>query len=202
MYGDEYCVLHRDVLVGQHYYDAYGNLALLETPMLAVHCRSNWDFLTTVQYGFEVLRAADFGATLVGAFVSRAEQDIMDYFYMNEHRYIRITHVTLGENYCLNEREALWCRLGRLLVLAPWRLHVTVDRTREVCVAMNKMADVISHTTRVNFYNGKDEERISRILKNYECGLSCDAMRNRLYDPLRFRGEDGRFIYPLTNEKK
>lgn len=137
--------IHRGIVVAGMRFDAIGNLVLLQRSLLAIHCRRRWSEAERQDYHDRCIRAAESGAVLVGAFISKAEQAIA--------RAVREKHlplIHLVEN-GLNDLykpvgEAFYATAeGRLLQLAPWSYHNDSHPiTREQCVELNRMAERIA----------------------------------------------------------
>ena len=191
-----YDTLHRDVLIGTHYYDALGNLALLKSLMLPVCCHSAWPYHTLVDYTIEVLQVGSCGVTLIGPFISRAEQEILYWTEQYGVNVIRLTHLSLTDDYRPQPDDQQRINHGRELLLAPWYTELPMPRTRELCLTLNRMAEAIAHTTRVDPYNPADREMTEALLRFLEPYPSAYQLRRRLLHPLRFRGEDGQYLYP------
>ena len=139
--------IHRDVSVAGMRFDAVGNLALLQKPIMAVHCRRRWSEAEQAAFAEECLCKAEDGAVLVGAFISKAEKEIAQ--KANERRFLLIRLVENGFNEIFKPvgQDFYSCAEGRLLLLAPWLYHNdTRVITREQCGQLNDMSEKISES--------------------------------------------------------
>lgn len=140
-----YFTIHRSITVAGQTFDAIGNLALLQRPMMAVHCRRRWTDEERQAFACLCLKASEGGAVLIGAFISKAEQEIAH--TANEHRHTLIHLVENGfpELYKPVGQAFYACTEGRLLLLAPWEYHAGRKViSREQCNALNTMAEAIA----------------------------------------------------------
>ena len=140
-----YFTIHRNTNVDGLSFDAVGNLALLQRPLMAVHCRRRWTDEERQAFATQCHAASESGAVLIGAFISKAEQEIAH--TANEHRHPLIHLVENGfpELYKPVGQAFYACAEGRLLLLAPWEYHA--DRktiSREQCNELNSMAEAIA----------------------------------------------------------
>ena len=139
--------IHRGIHVAGMAFDAVGNIALLQRPMMAVHCRRRWTEAEQQAYHDRCLAAAESGTVLVGAFISKAEQAIAR--AIQERRLPLIHLVENGFNDLYKPvGEAFYTTAESLLLqLAPWPYHN--DRrsiTREQCMELNSMAEQIANS--------------------------------------------------------
>lgn len=141
--------IRRDIMVSGMRFDAVGNLALLQRPLKAVHCRRRWTEDEQRAYTEACLTASGNGTVLIGAFISKAEQAIA--------RSVRERHLPLihlvenGFNDLYKPvGEAFYATAeGRLLQLAPWPYHNDSHPiTRQQCTDLNNMAERIANTQR------------------------------------------------------
>ena len=140
-----YFTIHRDINVAGTRFDAIGNLALLQRPLMAVHCRRRWTAGEQQDFAAQCLKASESGAILIGAFISKAEQEIAH--TANEHRHPLIHLVENGfpELYKPVGQAFYACAEGRLLLLAAWGYHAGRKAiSREQCNALNTMAETIA----------------------------------------------------------
>ena len=142
-----YFTIHRSIALAEFSFDAIGNLALLQRPLMAVHCRRHWTDEERQTFASQCLKASGSGAVLIGAFISKAEQEIAH--TANEHRHTLIHLVENGfpELYKPVGQAFYACAEGRLLLLAPWEYHAGRKAiSREQCNALNTMAEAIAST--------------------------------------------------------
>lgn len=71
-----YFTIHRNITVAGHTFDAIGNLALLRSPLMAVHCRRHWSPAELQAYTTRCTEASQKDTILIGAFISEAEKAI------------------------------------------------------------------------------------------------------------------------------
>lgn len=140
-----YFTIHRDIAVAGLRFDAVGNLALLQRPLMAVHCRRRWTEDEQQAFATQCQKASESGVVLIGAFISKAEQAIAH--TANEHRHPLIHLVENGfpELYKPVGQAFYACAEGRLLLLAPWEYHAGRKTiSREQCNALNTMAETLA----------------------------------------------------------
>lgn len=142
-----YFTIHRSIDVAGLRFDAVGNLSLLQRPLMAVHCRRHWTDEERQAFAAQCLKASESRTVLIGAFISKAEQEIAH--TANEHRHplIHLMENGFNELYKPVGQAFYACAEGRLLLLAPWEYHA--DRkaiTREQCNTLNTMAESIAAT--------------------------------------------------------
>lgn len=140
-----YFIIHHSIDVAGMRFDAIGNLALLQRPLLAVHCRRRWTDDERQAFAAQCLKASEGGTILIGAFISKAEQKIAH--TANEHRHPMIHLVENGfpELYKPVGQSFYACAEGRLLLLAPWEYHAGRKAiSREQCNALNSMTETIA----------------------------------------------------------
>lgn len=145
-----YFTIHRRIDVAGHTFDAIGNLALLQRPLLAVHCRRHWTESEQQTFSTRCMQAAEEGTVLIGAFISKAEQAIAQ--QANE-RHLPLIHLMengFPELYKPVGQAFYTCAEGRLLQLAPWKHHAGHKAiSREQCNALNTMAETIATTINI-----------------------------------------------------
>lgn len=125
--------------------DAVGNLALLQRPLMAVHCRRRWTDEERQSYANLCLKASEGGAVLIGAFISKAEQEIAHTAIDHRHPLIHLVENGFPELYKPVGQAFYACAEGRLLLLAPWEYHAGRKViSREQCNALNAMAETIA----------------------------------------------------------
>lgn len=142
--------IRRGITVVGQTFDAVGNMALLQRPLLAVHCRRRWTEGEQQSYRSHCLAAVESGTVLIGAFISKAEQAIA-----REVQGRRLPLIHLMENgfedlYKPVGKAFYATAEGHLLQLAPWPYHVAKTAiSREQCVALNGMAEAIAAGGRI-----------------------------------------------------
>ena len=134
--------IHRSLHVAGICFDAVGNLALPQCPLMAVHCRRRWSEVEQQAYHGQCLAAAKSGTVLVGAFISKAEQAIARAVQEQHLPLIHIVENGFNDLY-KPVGEAFYATAeGRLLQLAPWPYHNERHHiTREQCMELNRMAE-------------------------------------------------------------
>ena len=141
----EFFAIRRGINVAGMAFDAVGNIALLQKPLMAVHCRRKWTEAEQIAYAEQCLAAAEKGAVLVGAFISQAEKEIEQAAIENRHPIIRLVENGFNEYYKPIGQDFDTCAEGRLLLLAPWPYHNNSRKiTREQCRQLNEMAEMIA----------------------------------------------------------
>lgn len=141
----ELFAIRRGISVAGMTFDAVGNIALLQKPLMAVHCRSKWTKVEQKAYAKKCILAAENGAVLVGAFISKTEKEIEQ--TATEHRLpiIRLVENGFDDLYKPSGEDFDSCAEGRLLLLAPWPHHSGYRKiTRQQCQQMNEMAEAIA----------------------------------------------------------
>ncbi len=139
-----YFTIHRSIDVAGLTFDAIGNLALLQQPLMTVHCRRSWTDNERKTFTSQCLKASENGSVLIGAFVSKAEQEIAHTANEHCHPLIRLVENGLPDLYKPVGQAFYACAKGRLLLLAPWEYHASrKDISREQCNQLNTMAETI-----------------------------------------------------------
>lgn len=140
-----YFTIHRDIDIAGHRFDAIGNLALLQRPLMAVHCRRRWTEDERQAFANQCLKASESGAVLIGAFISKAEQEIAHTAIDHRHPMIHLVENGFPELYKPVGQSFYACAEGRLLLLAPWEYHAGRKAiSREQCNALNCMTETIA----------------------------------------------------------
>ena len=140
-----YFTLHRNLTVAGHTFDAIGNLALLQAPLMAVHCRRHWSPVELNAYATRCFEASQKGTVLIGAFISEAEKAIALKASENHRPLIHLMENGFPDLYKPVGQAFYACAEGRLLQLAPWKHHAThTIVSREQCNALNTMAETIA----------------------------------------------------------
>ena len=140
-----YFTLHRNLTVAGRTFDAIGNLALLQAPLMAVHCRRHWSPVELNAYATRCSEASQKGTVLIGAFISEAEKAIALKASENHRPLIHLMENGFPDLYKPVGQAFYACAEGRLLQLAPWKHHTThTIVSREQCNALNTMAETIA----------------------------------------------------------
>ena len=140
-----YFTIHRSINVAGYSFDAVGNLALLQRPLMAVHCRRRWTEDEQQAFAAQCLKASENGGVLIGAFISKAEQEIAHAANERRHPLIHLVENGFPELYKPVGQAFYACAEGRLLMLAPWGYHAGHKAiSREQCNALNTMAETIA----------------------------------------------------------
>ena len=128
--------------------DSYGNLQLLDHPLLPVVCHRK-DKQSIAQQKQASLTAAANGAILVSARIAKSEQDIIDDAIAQEYPIILIKDNGFPEIYHPSEARLQQCIDNRLLLLTPWNYHYRSTNegiTVAQCKTMNCIAQAICKT--------------------------------------------------------
>lgn len=140
----ELFAIRRGISVAEMTFDAVGNIALLQKAKMAVHCRRKWTEAEQKAYAEKCVAAAENGAVLVGAFISKAEKEIEQTATERRLPIIRLVENGFEDLYKPVGQDFDSCAEGRLLLLAPWPYHGGYRKiTREQCNQLNEMAEVI-----------------------------------------------------------
>lgn len=140
-----YFTIHRSIDIASYRFDAIGNLALFQRPLMAVHCRRRWTENEQQAFAAQCMKASEDGTVLVGAFISKAEQDIAHTANEHHHPLIHLVENGFPELYKPIGRDFYACAEGHLLLLAPWKYHAGRQTiSREQCNALNTMAESIA----------------------------------------------------------
>lgn len=141
----ELFAIRRDISVAGMTFDAVGNIALLQKAKVAVHCRSKWTEAEQKAYAKKCILAAEKGAVLVGAFISKTEKEIEQTATEHCLPIIRLVENGFDDLYKPSGQDFDSCAEGRLLLLAPWPHHGGYRKiTRQQCKQMNEMAEAIA----------------------------------------------------------
>ena len=141
----ELFAIRRGISVAGMTFDAVGNIALLQKVKVAVHCRSKWTESEQKAYAKKCILAAEKGAVLVGAFISKTEKEIEQTATERRLPIIRLVENGFDDLYKPVGQDFDSCAEGLLLLLAPWPYHSGYRKiTREQCQQMNEMAEAIA----------------------------------------------------------
>ncbi len=143
--SEDYFQVVRQVSFGERKFDVIGNIKLLERSLVSVHCRSQWTLEEVNAYRNNLVLQARKGAVLVGAFISEKERELLQVAYKEELSVIHIRYYGFSNQYRPTKADRVHCEKGLLLELSPWPARTFKDPlTREVCVAMNLIAEDIA----------------------------------------------------------
>ena len=141
----ELFAIRRGISVAEMTFDAVGNIALLQKPLMAVHCRRKWTEAEQKTYAEKCILAAEKGVVLVGAFISKTEKEIEQTATESRLPIIRLVENGFDDLYKPVGQDFDSCAEGRLLLLAPWPHHGGYRKiTRQQCKQMNEMAEAIA----------------------------------------------------------
>ena len=134
----------RNIQIGDKHYDAYGNLFLLRNPdKEAVKISRKDSPEAVVEKTARWLHEASRGTVLVSPFISPKEKEIRSQAEAQGASIILITHEALPERFKPSEHDFALCSAGRLLILSLG-LPAKTPLTREICFAMNALAEEIA----------------------------------------------------------
>jgi hypothetical protein len=141
----ELFTIRRGILVARTKFDAVGNIALLQKPLMAVHCRRKWSEAEQKSYAEQCISAAEKGVVLMGAFISKEEKAIEQTAMERHLPIIRLVENGFDELFKPIGQDFDFCAEGQLLLLAPWPYHSRNRKiTREQCQLLNEMAETIA----------------------------------------------------------
>ncbi|MBO7480926.1 MAG: hypothetical protein J6T63_02330 [Bacteroidales bacterium] len=141
----ELFAIRRGILVAELKFDAVGNIALLQKPLMAVHCRRKWTEAEQKAYAEQCISAAEKGVVLVGAFISKEEKNIEQVVLEQRMPIIRLVENGFDELFKPVGQDFESCAEGQLLLLAPWPYHSRNSKiTREQCQLLNEMAETVA----------------------------------------------------------
>ena len=140
----EFFAIRRGIMVSGMAFDAVGNMALLQKPLMAVHCRRKWTEAEQEAYAEQCISAAEKGVVLVGAFISKEEKAIEQTILERHLPIIRLVENGFDELFKPVGQDFDSCTEGQLLLLAPWLYHSRRSKiTREQCQQLNEMSEHI-----------------------------------------------------------
>lgn len=134
------------VTIGGRRCRSYGNCQLLDHPFkeqVIVHRADTTEQLASKREKW--LRAASRGGVLVSLFISPAEKAIRNEADDAGARFILITHQQKENRNKPSGRDFELCEAGRMLIVAPASLDVTLSRSS--CMTMNTLAESICSRT-------------------------------------------------------
>ena len=130
------------VVIGGRVLQAYGNVQLLDNPFkyrVVVHRADGPEVRERCRA--ERLYSAANGGVLVSPFISPAERAVRKEAEELGGNVILVQNEAFDERYKPSAGDFERCEEGKLLIIAPLR---SVELTREVCLAMNRLAGVIA----------------------------------------------------------
>lgn len=133
------------ITVGPYSFQAIGNRWLLERPdLIQVQCSRRITPDALASYQKEILAQAAAGAVLVSPCISPGEQQTMRRAREEGYAIIVLLENGFAPLYKPQGHYFEACAAGKLLMLAPWPYHMEKRAiTREQCLALNAMAQVI-----------------------------------------------------------
>lgn len=134
----------RKLKIGDHEYEAYGNLFLFRNPdMAAVKISRSFSAEEKVKKKANWLSEAAQGTVLVSPFISKDEKAIRYEAETNSASLILITHETFPERFKPAAHDFELCSAGRLLIISLGEPKGS-DLTRDLCQRMNTLAEEIA----------------------------------------------------------
>lgn len=127
--------------IGDRYYQAYGNIHLLDNPFKEQVIIHRKDTPETLKHHREVwLYTAANRGVLVSPFISRAEKAIRAEADESGSRFILITNEPMPERYKPSGHDFELCESGRMLIISA---NLPGDLSRNACLEMNALAENI-----------------------------------------------------------
>lgn len=145
----EYFSKVNKLLIGNKYYQAYGNLLLLQNPNMAavaIHRATSAEQKLKDKAYWEYI-AANRGV-LISPFVSKEEKAVRDYAINNDGRLIILKEHLMDDREKPFGTEFNLCTEGRLLILIPLDSEFHQAGYREQCLEMNEIAEGIAELAR------------------------------------------------------
>ena len=169
--------IHRDVSVAGMRFDAVGNLALLQKPIMAVHCRRRWSEAEQAAFAEECLCKAEDGAVLVGAFISKAEKEIAQKAKETaEAKKNEEAEVVLkvGDTVCIEEMQVV----GEIMAISDTDATILFDsiRLRTSPDKLRKVSRAEARKTQRRWQNGIAED-LSEKAEHFDLTLDVRGKR-------------------------
>ncbi len=130
---------------GNILFDAIGNISLLDRKKHAVHVRSHFTEQQAREYMNGCIVAGRHGASLIGAFISDREQQVLDVALREGLAVIVLVSEPFGEYYKPAGKLFDACASGMALILHPQAMTGTRHITRAECVQLNGIAEQMAH---------------------------------------------------------
>ena len=141
----DYFRRQREIRIGTHVYNAYGNLQLLESPykqQVVIHRADTPSIRAT--HRAKWLRCAANGGILISPFISRDEKTIRNEVEALGGRIILISDNNFGDRGKPTGHNFELCEEGRLLILSPLEHDFPAIFGRESCLQMDARAAEIA----------------------------------------------------------
>ena len=138
--------VQRNVRWEGYVFDAVGNLWLMDSPMYAVHVRSRFSDEEARTYMNQCILAARQGATLVGAFISPKEKQVLEVAIQEELLIIYLVPHGFSNYYKPVGNLMDPCAQGKMLFLAETSNEVNPHHpiSREECTHLNAIAEALA----------------------------------------------------------
>ncbi len=134
----------RMLQIGDHEYEAYGNLFLFRNPdKEAVKISRSFTPKEKLQKKAEWLSEGVKGTVLVSPFISPAEKSIRSEAEAIGAKIILIIHEAFPDRYKLASHDFTLCSEGRLLIISLG-LPIKTELTRSICERMNALAKAVA----------------------------------------------------------
>lgn len=141
-----YFHVQKDVQVGDYRFAAVGNMALIDSPLHAVHVRRRFTPEERRRYMNSCVVAARRGRVLISPFISDYEKQVRDVMLQEGFPVIQLTNEYLSQFYKPSGELFHACSQGQLLLLSPNDSPVPFSTriTREQCNQLNIIAEAIA----------------------------------------------------------
>ena len=141
-----YFHVQKDVQVGDYRFAAVGNMALIDSPLHAVHVRRHFTPEERRRYMNSCVVAARRGRVLISPFISDYEKQVRDIVLQEGFPVIQLTNEYLSQFYKPSGELFHACSQGQLLLLSPNDSPVPFSTriTREQCNQLNIITEAIA----------------------------------------------------------
>ena len=141
-----YFHVQKDVQVGDYRFAAVGNMALIDSPLHAVHVRRRFTPEERRRYMNSCVVAARRGRVLISPFISDYEKQVRDVVLQEGFPVIQLTNEYLSQFYKPSGELFHACSQGLLLLLSPNDSPVPFSTriTREQCNQLNIITEAIA----------------------------------------------------------
>ena len=141
-----YFHVQKDVQVGDYRFAAVGNMALIDSPLHAVHVRRRFTPEERRRYMNSCVVAARRGRVLISPFISDYEKQVRDVVLQEGFPVIQLTNEYLSQFYKPSGELFHACFQGQLLLLSPNDSPVPFSTriTREQCNQLNIITEAIA----------------------------------------------------------
>lgn len=131
--------------IGDRYYQAYGNIHLMDNPFKEQVIIHRNDTPETLKYNRELwLYTAANRGVLVSPFISPVEKAIRAEAEEAGSRFILIINEPMPERYKPSGHNFDLCKSGRMLIISA---NLPGSLSRQTCLAMNSLAEVVGELT-------------------------------------------------------